>query len=185
MPEIAEQIDSVESVSDVAGQRVFVIGANNGQLYRLPEDRLRWVWRLVFTSLAWRKQVRLTYGFRARAPVSLVIAQKASGVRVSCARCGRPHSAELFRTLQDEVEDVYFTRCRRCWRSQFLGRLSRVHAEPTPPSGPLVNGWPAFNLSTKAKVLLILVLVVVIAGIALLLNLHHSTGYLHNFGNYP
>jgi hypothetical protein len=164
----------VEGVSDVAGQRRFLVAAVNGQPYQLQEDQLRWVWRLVFTSLARTKRLRPSA--TSGAPVSLVIAQKASGVRVSCERCGRPHSAWLFRTLQNQVEDVYFTRCHRCWRSRFLGRFSRRAAEPAPTPARPVTDWPAFRLSARAKVLLTLALIVVIAGVVLLVNLHHS-GY--------
>jgi hypothetical protein len=169
-----ERIASVESVSDVAGERCFLVAADDGQRYQLPEDQLRWVGRLVFTSLARTK--RINPFAVSGAPVSLVIAQKAGGVRVSCERCGRPQSAWLFRTRQNEVEDVYFTRCSRCWRSRFLGRFDRLPVEPSPTPARPVTSWPAGTLSTKGAALVTLVLIVVIVGAILFVNLHHS-GY--------
>lgn len=161
---LAEQIDSIESVSDQAGQRSFVVTATNGERYRIREDQLRWVWRPVFTSLGLGRRVR---GLVAL-PITLVIAEKASAVRVACERCGRSQSASLFRTRQNEVEDLYFTRCHRCWRSRFLGRFSRVHVDPSlAPARPVVG--PAGTLSTKAKFLVGLVLIGLIFGCVLLL----------------
>ncbi len=122
---------AVERVGEVEGQRYVAVRAADGKLYRIGEDRLRWVWRLVFTS------VGIGHSMGASAtPVTLVIAEKAWALqvgtdreprplRVACARCGRADSAWLFRTLQRATDDVYFTRCRRCWRSQRLGSFRR------------------------------------------------------------
>jgi hypothetical protein len=41
---------AVERVFEVAGQRYLAVRGPDGKLYRIGEDRLRWVWRLVLTS---------------------------------------------------------------------------------------------------------------------------------------
>jgi hypothetical protein len=112
-------------VFDVAGQRYLAVRGPDGKLYRIGEDRLRWVWRLVLTS----ESIGLG---PMTAPVMLAIAQKASALRVACQRCGRAGSARPFRTVQRAAADVYFTRCRRCYRSRHLGRFyrQRAHAPP-------------------------------------------------------
>jgi hypothetical protein len=85
------------------------------------------VWRLVLTT---------GVSPNLSAPVTMVSAQKAVAVqvgadptrralRVACARCGRADSASLFRTVVHAADNVYFTRCRRCWRTRLLGSFRR------------------------------------------------------------
>lgn len=117
---------AIEQVGDVAGQRYFDVRLD-GDVDQIAEDRLRWVWRLVLTT---------GVSPNLSAPATLVSAQKAIAVqvdadptrralRVACARCGRADSASLFRTVVHAADDVYFTRCRRCWRSRVLGSFRR------------------------------------------------------------
>jgi hypothetical protein len=155
---------AIERVFDVAGQRYLAVRGPDGKLYRIGEDRLRWVWRLVLTSEG------MGLG-PMTAPVMLVIAQKASALRAGCQRCGRAGSAGLFRTVQREAADVYFTRCRRCWRSRHLGRVYRegVHAPPA-LAGPPAAG-PADTLSTKAALAVAATLIGAI-GLGLFLATH-------------
>jgi len=129
---------SVDGVFDDAGQRYVAVRTVGGERYRIGEDRLRWAWRLVFTSEGrW---------LTTSAPVVLIVAEKARALRVACECCGRSGSALLFRTVQLGAEDVYFTRCRRCWRSRHLARFSRQRQLAHPaPGAP-----PPGKLSTKA-----------------------------------
>jgi hypothetical protein len=165
VPGEAELIESVKRVFDAAGHRYIAVRAVDGRLYRIGEDRLHWAWRLVFT----REALGLAPFI---APVMLVIAQKARGVRVICGRCGRPHSASLFRTVQREVEDVYFTRCRRCWRSENLGHLTRQGSAPQLAPNPFPAGRPAETLSTRATIMVAVVLLGVVGGLFVLAHLH-------------
>jgi len=157
---------AVERVFDVAGQRYLAVREPDGKLYRIGEDRLRWVWRLVFTS----EGIGLA---PMTAPVTLVIAQKARALRVACKCCGRAGSAGLFRTVQREAADVYFTRCRRCWRSRHLGRFYRQRAQALPTlAGPPAEG-PADTLSTKATFVVAATLIGAIGlGVFLATHLH-------------
>jgi len=173
----------VERVAVEAGQRYFVVRAADGRRYRIPDDRIQWEARLVFTSIGstrWLFQV----------PVTLVIARKASAVRfatdpearilrVACAGCGRADSASLFRTVRDFVDDVYFTRCRRCWRSCGLGVVRRQYPQDQlaytarPTATPSAFYRPP-RPSARAFLVVFVVVVVVFGGLLVLgLNVGH------------
>jgi hypothetical protein len=172
----------VEQVALEAGQRYFVVRAADGRRYRIADDRLQWVARLVFTSIGNRWSYRV--------PVTLVTARKASAVgfatdpqarilRVACRGCGRADSASLFMTVRDYVDDIYFTHCRRCWRSCGLAVVRRQrpqdqlaytgHQQQLP-----VRSTRAAVPSARAFLVVFVAVVVVFGGLlALGLNVGH------------
>jgi hypothetical protein len=170
----------VEQVALEAGQRYFVVRAADGRRFRIANDRLRWETQLVFTSVV--RPVRV--------PVTLVIARKASTVRfaadpearilrVACRGCGRADSASLFMTVRDYVDDIYFTHCRRCWRSCGLAVVRRQRpqdqlAYPSRQQQLPVRSTRAAVPSARAFLVVFVAVVVVFGGLlALGLNVGH------------
>ena len=154
---------TVEGVGGPAGQRYFDVRTQDGRLDRIAEDRLEWVWRLVFTSVGIGRSMSIT---RMDTPVTLVIAEKALDLPVTCARCGRAGTASLFRTVQRATDDVYFTRCGRCRRSQYLARLRRQPATQAASSGPTVTAdqYSKQLSSPRLRVIATLAFLLVVAG---------------------
>lgn len=154
---------AVERVGGATGQRYFDVRAQDGRLDRIAEGRLEWVWRLVFTSAGIGRSMSITH---MDTPVTLVIAEKALDLPVTCARCGRAGAASLFRTVQRATDDVYFTRCSRCWRSQYLACLSRQPAVQAASSGPTVTAdqYTKQLTSPRLRVIGTLVFLLLVAG---------------------
>ena len=133
----------------------------DGTVKRIDVAQLRWVWRPTFTS-----QVASEAAFRF--PVSLVLAQRAEGLRLKCGYCSRAGTARLYRTSERRTWDIFFTKCRRCLRTWRIATLP-LYAPSTqvPPKNyprwhygrEPVPGWKTVVVASVAiAVVVILVL---------------------------
>ncbi len=100
------------------GQLWLVVDDGRDNKYKLPDSQLTWQWRLVMTS-------ETVANAGTAAPFSLVIAKRAAKVKAQSGHYHRPGRARLFKTSQRQIRDVYFTKCRRCFRTWHIASVRR------------------------------------------------------------